>query len=183
MLRKIYWVLCSLYNVCLFKKFGFPSYIYSPMVVQGKNKISVGKKVRIYPQARIEAFGKRANIRFGDDISVGPNVNITSMGNITVGDGTTISSGVFITDVDHEYTFIDLPIMKQPNLIRDVEIGKNCFIGTGAVILPGTRLGKQCIVGANSVVRGYFDDYCVVVGSPAKIVKKYDSDLNEWVKV
>jgi acetyltransferase-like isoleucine patch superfamily enzyme len=53
----------------------------------------------------------------------------------------------------------------------------------GSAIMAGTRLGKQCIVGANSVVKGEFPDYCVIVGAPAKIVKKYNFETQEWEKV
>ena len=53
----------------------------------------------------------------------------------------------------------------------------------GAAIMPGTVLGKQCVVGANSVVKGTFPDYCVIVGSPAKIVKKYNQQTHIWEKI
>ena len=73
--------------------------------------------------------------------------------------------------------------MNQGMLEKETLIGENCFIGYGAVIMPGTKLGKQCIVGANAVVCGDFPDYCVIAGVPAKIVKKYNEKLNEWIKV
>ena len=50
------------------------------------------------------------------------------------------------------------------------------------MIQAGTILGKQCIVGANSVVRGTFPDYCVIVGAPARIVKRYDEPSKQWRK-
>ena len=48
--------------------------------------------------------------------------------------------------------------------------------------MAGTTLGKQCIVGANSVVKGNYPDYCVIVGAPAKIVKKYNMERCIWQK-
>lgn len=51
-----------------------------------------------------------------------------------------------------------------------------------AVIQAGTILGKQCIVGANAVVRGHFPPYCVIVGVPARIVKRYDEKSGAWKK-
>lgn len=51
-----------------------------------------------------------------------------------------------------------------------------------AVIQAGTILGKQCIVGSNAVVRGHFPDYCVIVGVPARIVKRYDDKSGVWKK-
>ena len=52
-----------------------------------------------------------------------------------------------------------------------------------SVILPGTILGKHCVVGANSVVSGVFDDYSVIVGSPARVVKKYNKETREWIHI
>lgn len=87
-----------------------------------------------------------------------------------------------ITDVEHSYAEISKHILKQSNKVFSTSIGDNCFIGAGVCILAGTILGKQCIVGTNSVVRGEFPDYSVIVGSPAKIVKRYDTTQKVWRK-
>ena len=47
-------------------------------------------------------------------------------------------------------------------------------------ILAGTTIGKNSVVGANSVVKGHYDDYCVIAGNPARVVKRFDG--KEWVK-
>ncbi|GAM59552.1 O-acetyltransferase [Vibrio ishigakensis] len=73
--------------------------------------------------------------------------------------------------------------MEQPHEIKEVSIGRNSFIGYGAVILPGTILGEQCVVGANSVVRGKFPSFAVIAGNPAKIIKRYDQEKDKWIKV
>ena len=43
-----------------------------------------------------------------------------------------------------------------------------------SVILPGSHIGNPCVVGANSTVTGIFPDNCVIAGSPARIIRKYD---------
>ena len=68
-------------------------------------------------------------------------------------------------------------------MTKPVHIGKDCLIGMNSVILPGTRLGNHCVVGANSTVCGDYPDYCVIAGSPAKIIKKYDFDKKSWIKL
>lgn len=73
--------------------------------------------------------------------------------------------------------------MEQGHILKETSIGEGTFIGYGAAIQAGTILGRHCVVGTNSVVRGIFPDYSVIVGSPAKIVKKYDLDRKEWVRV
>ena len=52
----------------------------------------------------------------------------------------------------------------------------------GVAIQAGTILGKHCIVGTNSVVRGIYPDFCVLVGSPASIVKRYNIKTKKWEK-
>ena len=51
-----------------------------------------------------------------------------------------------------------------------------------SVLLPGTQHGNHCVVGGNSTVSGKYPDYCVITGSPAIIIKKYDFNLNKWVR-
>jgi acetyltransferase-like isoleucine patch superfamily enzyme len=55
----------------------------------------------------------------------------------------------------------------------EVLIGDGCFIGYGAVILPGVTLGQGCVVGANSVVTKSFGPRTVIAGAPAEIIKTY----------
>ncbi|MFH4188829.1 DapH/DapD/GlmU-related protein, partial [Acinetobacter baumannii] len=89
----------------------------------------------------------------------------------------------FITNIDHNYKKVGIPILEQEHIIKDTSIGENCFIGIGAAIQAGTILGKQCIVGTNSVVTGIFPDYCVIAGNPAKVIKKLYLETGNWEKV
>jgi acetyltransferase-like isoleucine patch superfamily enzyme len=56
---------------------------------------------------------------------------------------------------------------------KDVIIGKKCWIGMNAIILPGVQLGDNTIVGAGSVVTKPFPDGNILIaGNPAKIIKR-----------
>lgn len=182
MIFKIFWILRGLMYKPFFGKFGFPSYIGKPIFINNFNKIFIAKRVRIFPHARIEVIGKNASIVFEENISVGQNLHTISGRDLTIGKNTTISGNVFITNIDHEYQEIDKHILNQPYIIKETKIGENCFLGYGAIIQAGTILGKQCIVGANAVVRGHFQDYSVIVGIPARIVKRYDIEKQLWRK-
>ncbi|WP_123377644.1 acyltransferase [Aliarcobacter butzleri] len=182
MIFKIFWILRGLVYKPFFGKFGFPSYIGKPIFIGNFKRIFIGKRVRIFPGARIEIIDKNSSIIFEDNISIGQNLHITSATNLIIGKNTTIAENVFITSVEHNYQEIDVHIMNQKNIIGETKIGENCFIGYGAVIQAGTILGKQCIVGANAVVRGTFPDYSVIVGVPARIVKRYDEKSGSWKK-
>lgn len=182
MIFKIFWILRGLIYKPFFGKFGFPSYIGKPVFIGNFKRIFIGKRVRIFPGARIEVVDRNSSIIFEDNISIGQNFHITSGGNLVIGKNTTFTENIMVTNIDHDYQEIDKHILKQKYIVNETKIGENCFIGYGAVIQAGTILGKQCIIGANAVVRGHFPDYCVIVGVPAKIVKRYDEKSKIWRK-
>jgi len=184
MIIKILWVLrCLLYKP-FFGGIEMPSYIGNPVFIGNLKRIFLGKRVRIFPGARIEVVDNASSIVFEANISVGQNFHIISgkTQELRIGKNTTISANVFVTNIEHEYSELDKHILEQPLVKCDTRIGENCFIGYGAVIQAGTILGKQCIVGSNSVVRGHFPDYSVIVGVPAKIVKRFNEKTMKWEK-
>lgn len=182
MLYKFIWMLRALFYKLFFKKIGLFTYIAKPIFLLGTRNISIGNKVRIFPGIRMEAHNG-SEIIIEEDVAIGQNFHITSSKeNLVISKGTTISGNVFITNIDHDYQEIDVHIMKQKFIVKETKIGENCFIGYGAAIQAGTSLGKQCIVGTNSVVRGKFPNYSVIVGSPAKIVKRYNFKTEQWEK-
>jgi acetyltransferase-like isoleucine patch superfamily enzyme len=109
-------------------------------------------------------------------------MHLTCAKAISIGSNTAIAANVTITDINHSYVDISIPVEKQPWEISPVEIGEDCKIYNNAVILPGTKLGKHNVVGANSVVSGIFPDFCVIVGIPASIIKRYNFQSKKWQK-
>ena len=182
-IRKLWWVIKSIRYKLIFNHFGSMSYIGSNIGVRNKGKIKIGNCVRIQPGLRIETVSKSSVIEIADNCSIGQNFHITSGGRLTIGKNCTILGNVFITNIDHDYREIGVHILQQKHIITDTIIGDNCFIGFGAAIQAGTKLGKQCIVGANAVVRGEFPDYSVIVGVPGYVIKKYDQEKKEWIRV
>jgi acetyltransferase-like isoleucine patch superfamily enzyme len=87
---------------------------------------------------------------------------------------------VYISDNIHAYKDVTKPIMHQPIVHKgNVYIGDNSWIGESVSII-GANIGKHCVIGANSVVTHDIPDYCVAVGSPAKVIKRYNFDINQW---
>ena len=99
---------------------------------------------------------------------------------LRIGNYVTIAANTCITNIDHEYRDIASSVMNQNLLFSETTIGDGCFIGFGAVIQAGTHLGKHCIVGSNSVIRGDFPDYSVIVGVPGRVIKQYNNDTGKW---
>lgn len=182
MIIKIFWILRAILYKIIFGQFKMLSYIGKPIYLHKVSNCFIGKNVRIYPGLRIEThYGGK--IKIEDGVAIGQNFHITSASNLVIKKNTTILGNVFITNIDHDYKEISKHIMKQKYLIKETEIGENCFIGYGSAIQAGTKLGKQCVVGANSVVRGEFPDYCVIVGAPARIIKKYNIQKKIWERI
>lgn len=62
----------------------------------------------------------------------------------------------------------------------DTVIGNDVWIGQNAVILPGVHLGDGAIVGANSIVGSDVDPYTIVIGNPARALRKrFDDEMIE----
>jgi len=82
---------------------------------------------------------------------------------IEIGDGTISAPGVKIISANHDANDLNRWLPDRP-----IKIGKGCWIGTGAVILPGVELGERVVVGAGAVVTGDFPAGTVVGGNPAR---------------
>ena len=151
-----------------------------PLFVTGVKRIFLGNRVRIFPMWRIEV-GSAGKVVVESNVSIGHGLHLTVFAsNLSIGKNTVVSSNVLITDNDHTFDDLNVPIMDQPLKVSQTIIGNDCFIGAGAKILAGSVLGDHCIVGANSVVRGEFPGFCIIAGSPAKIIKVYDHTLKLW---
>ncbi len=109
--------------------------------------------------------------------------DLTHPGLIHIGEGTVIAGKAVLlthdysvecgltaigeTDPDYEMLFL-----------KEIHVGKNCFIGARAFILPGTTIGDNCIIGANSVVSGDIPANSIYAGNPARFVTHTD----EWAR-
>lgn len=183
-LTKAKWFVGTLLTKWKYGSVGKHSYIGKTLFVQCPKKLFIGSNVRIYPGMRAEMTTDDAIIKIGDNVSIGQNFHVVSYNReLSIGANTTISANVFVSNVNHDYHELDVHSLDQQMIVKDTEIGAYCFVGYGAVILPGTKLGKQCIVGANSVVKGEFPDYCVIAGNPARVIKTYNQTTNAWESV
>ncbi|MDP4277628.1 MAG: acyltransferase [Bacteroidota bacterium] len=161
--------------------------IMPPFFISPEHVI-LGNQVLIFDYARIEGVTQYEGaiydplIVFHDRVQVQQGLYLTCATRIEIGEDTAIAANVTITDIHHPYETIDLPIERQPIVTEAVSIGDGCKIYNNAVILPGTHIGKHCTVGANSVVKGIFPDFSVIVGAPARIVKRYSFEKEAWLR-
>ena len=157
------------------------SIAFPPGAVYGEGGISIGAGAMIGPYVSLavgmpgEAVRRDAPpvISIGDRCSIGRSSSIIGRIGIEIGDDVTTGPNVYITDHNHTYDDVSVPIVRQWPADAPVRIGAGSWLGAGSVILPGTRLGANVAVAAGAVVRGTVPDYAVVAGVPAKVVRRY----------
>ena len=118
-------------------------------------------------------------VRIGDRCLIGRGSGIVGHLAIDIGNDVWTGHFVYITDQNHGYDDLTLPISRQAQPERPVTIGDGSWIGHGTVILPGATIGRHCVIGANSVVTGEIPDYSVAVGSPARVIKTLVDERSE----
>lgn len=110
------------------------------------------------------------NVRIGKGVEVSManslGCYIQGINGVEIGDGTIFAPGVKIISANHDVHDYSKWIKCRP-----IVIGKSCWIGANAVILPGVNLGDRVVVGAGSVVTHDIPTGCIAVGVPAKILK------------
>lgn len=162
------------------KKFGIITghnvYIGKYCNMKGKKQIILDNDVAIRPYVQIWSTG--GNVRIGEGTEIGERCRISIINSLEVGKNVLFSPNVYITDCDHEYRNPEVPIIAQGIVQKGqkVIIGDDSYIGINVVIVGNVKIGKHCVIGANSVVTKDIPEYCVAVGSPAKVVKHLKSN-------
>jgi len=108
--------------------------------------IVLGERVRIGAHSSLWAGPARGRIVLGDDVVIGPNVMVTAA-NYRFNDGS--------------------PVNEQAMNEADVIVGRDAWIGAGAVLLPGAQIGDGAIIGAGAIIRGKVAPGAIMVGPPA----------------
>ncbi len=108
-------------------------------------------------------------IKFGEKVFINFNCAFQPFGGITIGDKAFIGPNVQMYTAIHPTNPEDRT--KGDASCSKIEIGKNVWIGGGAVILPGVSIGDDTTIGAGSVVTKSIPARCVAVGNPCKVIK------------
>ena len=93
---------------------------------------------------------------------------------ITIEDNVTVASNAMIFAHVNQTTNMFLKTNGYPRIVKPVTIKSGAIIGPGSIITAGVTIGQNSIVGVGSMVSHDVPDYCVVVGNPARVVKKID---------
>lgn len=168
-----------------FKYFGKNVALISPDSIQGEEYIKINDNTVLNSMAWLLAL-KTSNripiLDIGKNVYIGRFFHIVSVEEVIIENNVLIADKVYISDNIHEYININLPIKEQAIKFKNkVIIGESSWLGENVSII-GAQIGKHCIIGSNAVVNDNIPDYCMAVGTPAKIIKRYNNKTKEWCK-
>jgi len=108
----------------------------------------------------------------GRGVYVGPNCDL---GWVTIGDDALLGSGVHVLSgkAQHGLADVEQPIRFQEGEFQQVHIGAGAWIGNGAIVLAD--VGKGAVVAAGAVVVQPVEDFCIVGGNPARVLRRRTS--------
>jgi acetyltransferase-like isoleucine patch superfamily enzyme len=158
------------------EKFGSGTTVMPPLRLIGEKHIAIGSGVFIGPGSWLQVMHQSGVsgtvISIGDGTSIVGDCVISAAKSVRIEKHVLMARNVYISDHIHKYTQTDRPIMEQGiDKISPVWIKTGAWLGQNVVICPGVTIGAGSVVGANSVVKINVPDYCIAVGSPARIVK------------
>jgi acetyltransferase-like isoleucine patch superfamily enzyme len=143
------------------------------------HKLSLGKKTLIESSCVVCTWHGDVILKDGASIGIGSIV----IGPALIGEGSAISQNCFISGQSHHYEDVSKNFLRQGVQTEQVVIGKNVWIGSNSVILPGVKIGDNSIIGAGSIIIEDVPAYSVAAGNPGKIIKQYDFETKQWKRV
>lgn len=139
------------------------------------NGINLGNNVTIAKNSVLQCTGviarKGVGIKVGNNSAIGAQSYLGGQGGIEIGDDVIMGPNVNIFSENHNFDKVQVAIRKQGESRKGVKINNNCWIGAGSILLDGIELGEGCVVAAGSIVTKSFPSNCVIAGTPAKKIK------------
>jgi acetyltransferase-like isoleucine patch superfamily enzyme len=167
--------------------------IRRPFYCRGISRLQFAEGLTTGHHCRFDLLGEENDnskkLVIGKNCKIGDNVHIVANEKVIIGDNCLMASKIFISDTSHGYysnstngSSPDVPPDERPLYVKPISIGNNVWIGENVCILLGVSIGDGCIIGANSVVNRDVPNNCIIAGTPAKVIKKYDFSKEMWVK-
>ncbi len=121
------------------------------------------------------------------DIIIGEHTGIglsnTLIGPVTLGNYVTLAQNIVLSGLNHGFEDVTVSTRLQKVVTKQIMICDDVWIGANCVITAGVTIGRHSVIGAGSVVTKDVPEYCVAVGNPAKVIKKYNFETATWDRV
>ena len=157
--------------------------IIKPQFISIGDNVTIGKDTDIYIHPDPKNL-KKYIIEIGNHVFVGRNNVIGARYGIVLEDYVGLGPYTLVGDFGHQYKNIELPYLLQDVTEKGpILIEQWCWIGAHVFIVPNVTIGRHSVIGANSVVNRDIPSYSVAVGVPARVIKRYNFELKQWVRV
>lgn len=156
-------------------------------VIHNEQYISIGDRMRIGRNSFLSCYDTCRggdtipHLNIGNDFAARENLKILCADYISIGNNVTLAGNILITDENHGDNPETDNYLENPLSVSPVYIEDGVWIGENAIILPGCRIGKKSIIGAGSVVTKSIPAYCIAVGNPCKVIKRWEN--GQWRRV
>ena len=123
----------------------------------------------VYLQPPFYANWAGRNVHVGDNVYANFNLTLVDDAHIYIGERTMIAPNVTITTATHPVS----PRLRARGIQynKDVHIGRNVWIGAGAIVLPGVTIGDNSVIGAGAVVNKDIPANVVAAGVPCRVLR------------
>jgi acetyltransferase-like isoleucine patch superfamily enzyme len=134
----------------------------------GYGRLILGRWVHLGDGTSVRCH--EGTVRIGDKVVFGRNIVVNSYLDISIGAACIIADMVYVTDFDHVFADVEVPIKDQGISKAPVLIGEDVWLGTKATVVRGTAIGRGSVVAAHAVVTRDVEPFSVVAGVPARVI-------------
>ncbi|MFW8590318.1 acyltransferase [Glaciecola sp. 2405UD65-10] len=168
-------------------KYFFKCTISRTARVTGWRQVSLGRNVVICNRTWLNVNHRNNRstqyITIGDNSFIGENNFLTAGAHITIGAYALTASNCSFIGASHNIDSVMSPYIKTGVDSENViQVGVNCFFGYGATVIGNVNIGHGSIIGAKSIVLNDVPPFSIVIGNPAKVIKRFDFHSQKWVK-
>lgn len=167
-------------NACLERLYDFnqtrPSEIDKREALLKEMFAEIGENCYIEPPFHANWGGN--HVHFGNNVYANFNLTLVDDTHIYIGDYTMIGPNVTIATAGHPI----LPELREKayQFNVPVTVGRNCWIGAGAILLPGVSVGDNTVIGAGSIVTKDIPSNVVAVGNPCRVLREITDHDKEF---
>jgi acetyltransferase-like isoleucine patch superfamily enzyme len=182
-----YWSLkTQFYYRLFFGGIGQKSKLIAPMRLRNVHNIQIGENVIVNRYAFLLTLQEDTvvpRLIIGSGSVIGHMNHITCIREVEIGENVLTADRVYISDHSHGFSDTTIPISKQAVVSKGkVSIGNGTWLGENVTVLS-CNIGKNCAIGANAVVLSDIPDYCVAVGAPARVIRRWDPISQNWERI
>ena len=160
-------------------------YIDETVQVLGWRRVRIGHHTVIGENTWInvnERAGAEAAVTIGDNCFIARRNFFSAGAHITIGDYCLTGPDCHFIGAGHDFSSPFTPVaLREVKPDAVIEVGANCWFGSSVIVMENVRIGFGCILGAGALITRDCPPFSVLVGSPARVIKRFDMNRKEWV--